>query len=111
MTSNTLTPERKAELEKICRGMESVSHSFYFEATRIGNHAFIEFCGLMNEYIKICRMNMENGIDFTQANTHTGQPMIFAPYHAEYLLEKLDCIYGPSLASLVKKNLFPIDPI
>lgn len=89
-------------------GMENASNRFYLAATQIGNHAFIEFTGLMNEYIKICAQTMKGGQDFTAANTHVGGSLKIEPYNIAYLLEKLDCIYGPSIAAAVREK-FGID--
>lgn len=86
-----------AELEEMIAKMNAVSSAFYGPAAMTGVHAFIEFCGLMKEFIVVCIAAREAGIDFTLANTHTGVPLPFAPHHASYLAEKLNCIYGPSL--------------
>jgi hypothetical protein len=86
--------QREAMLEK----MQQASHAFYYAATRIGNHAFIEFCGLMNEYIKLCHEAHEQGIDFTLLNVHSGRPLPMKPHHADYIGEKLGCIFGAALA-------------
>lgn len=80
-------------------GMHEASNRFYGMAIRIGNHPFIEFCGLMNEYIKLCEQAQAAGIDFTQANAHTGLALPMKSFNATYLAEKLGCIYGPSLHS------------
>jgi hypothetical protein len=93
-------PEREAILAR----MESVSRVFYAGAVQTNCHPFIEFCGLMNEYIEICRDTHEAGIDFTQASAHGDQMLKFAPHHLAYLREKLNCIYGPSIASAGVSN-------
>lgn len=76
------------------RGMRAVSDNFYAGAVRVGVHAFIEFCGLMNEFIKLCEEAHAKGIDFTMANVHTDQHLPFQPHHIAYVYEKLECIYG-----------------
>src|SRR3954469_5199638 len=83
-------------------GMKAASHLFYSMAQATGNHAFIEFTGLMNEYIKLCVKSVEQGKDFTCANTHVGQSLPFELYPLGYLLEKIECIYGPWIAALIK---------
>jgi len=88
-----------AEREELLAKMSAVSHAFYAQATRAGVHAFIEFCGLMNEFIQVCHRAHQAGLDFTMANTHTGIELPFEVYNAEYLAEKLNCIYGPALIS------------
>jgi hypothetical protein len=71
--------------------MELVSAQFYRAATRIGNHPFIEFAGLMNEYIKIWRDANAKSIDFTQCNTHAGNHLAMAPYQVDHVNEKREC--------------------
>lgn len=91
-----LTECRKEELRNICRRMQSVSNTFYSGAVGTGNHAFIEFCGLMNEYIKACFDSIEQGVDFTNCNVHSGIALPLAPYQLDYIREKFDCIYSGS---------------
>lgn len=100
----TLSPDRKQELIEICEKMRSVSNDFYMQAIHTGNHAFIEFCGLMNEYINACRDSINKDIDFTQANIHTGVALPLAPHQIEYIREKFNCIYGESFAAHVKPH-------
>lgn len=97
-----MTDERRAELLQITVNMRKASDVFYWMAFRCGNHAFIEFTGLMNEYINVCDSAAKQGIDFTMASTHTGVALPFRPHHQQYLLEKLECIYGPSMPELFK---------
>lgn len=82
------------EQEEMLRQMKEISSAFYGPATRVGNHAFIEFCGLMNEYIQICRNTMKHEIDFTTCNKHSGVALIPADHQVDYLVEKFDCIFG-----------------
>lgn len=88
----------KEELLDICKKMTAISTNFYGLAIFCNNHAFIEFCGLMNKYIGICTKAAEAGIDFTQANTHSGLPLPVEDHDVKYLAEKFDCIFGPTLA-------------
>jgi hypothetical protein len=101
VTSHSLSPERQQELHQICDQMQAVSKEFYVRATHIGNHAFIEFCGLMNEYIKACRDAIAKDVDFTQANVHTGKPLPLTDYQLDYIAEKFSCIYGESFAAIL----------
>lgn len=87
------------ERELMLQQMQRVSDKFYTMAIQIGCHPFIEFCGLMNEYIKVCSETHRAGIDFTNATAHSGHALRMQHYHAEYLGEKLGCIYGPALAA------------
>lgn len=92
----------KEEQREMLRKMRVASSAFYSDATRIGCHPFIEFTGLMNEYIALCQLAMELGIDFTETSGHgTGQPLPMQEYHRRYLNEKLECIYGVSLDHLM----------
>jgi hypothetical protein len=95
--TNPLDAERRAELETMLGQMSRLALLFYRNAQKIGNHPFLEFTGLMTEYIGICRAALDAGIDFAHASTHTGLDLPMAPHHGAYLAEKLDCIYGPSL--------------
>lgn len=88
----------REQLTKMVEDMQKVSNNFYGEAVKIGNHSFIEFAGLMNEYINMCAETLARDGDFTRANTHTGIGLVMMDYQAAYLAEKLNCIYGPTLA-------------
>ncbi len=88
------TPEERAQ---ILKRMRSASAAFYVAAINAGCHAFIEFTGLMNEYIKLCEQAESAGIDWVHANVHGGEHLPFLPHHIAYLNEKLECIYGHKL--------------
>ena len=97
----------KRERKKALKQMQAVSDGFYDHAVKIGVHPFIEFCGLMNEYIKACEAANAKGIDFTECNTHTGQQLPMAPYNVEYVNEKLECIFtGRSVMARIEDILF-----
>ena len=85
------------EQKEAVRRMRTVSDAFYGPATQTGCHAFIEFCGLMNEFIKVCETTTKSGGDFMMTNTHNDQPLVMEDYQAMYLAEKLDCIFGPTI--------------
>ena len=94
-------------MEEALRKMTAVADAFYRPSTRTGVHAFIEFCGFMNEYINVCRTTMESGGDFMDSNTHNGKGLDMQVYQARYLAEKFDCIFGPTLRSNPKfKKIF-----
>lgn len=92
-----ITDERREELVVILQEMRYISELVYMFATRIGNHAFIEHVGLMNEYIEACRDTLNAGIDFTECSVHSGNALVLKSYRAAYLKEKLDCIYQGQL--------------
>jgi hypothetical protein len=87
----------EAELKAMIERMKDVSSAFYPAAAATGCHAFIEFTGVMNEFIKICENSLADGVDFATANTHSDTPLVVHPYNALYIAEKLDCIFGPSI--------------
>jgi len=73
--------------------MHAASDHFYDAARRVNCHAFIEFTGLMNEYIQICKDNLDRDIDFRDASAHTGKQLKIMPHQVAYLNEKLQCIF------------------
>jgi hypothetical protein len=98
LRTDDLTPP--PEREKMIAAMKVASADFYRAAARSGCHAFIEFTGLMNEYIKLCQEAHEAGVDFTKSNVHcTGASLPMQPYHADYIGEKLECIFAQSFSS------------
>ncbi len=95
----------REELETMLAMMRDASQRFYFTAIRVGHHPFIEFTGLMNEYIKLCANALEQGIDFTQTSIHgSGVALPMRSFERDYLNEKLECIYGVSLDDLMQKK-------
>jgi len=82
------------------QAMQEAANAFYRDAVRIGNHPFIEFAGLMNEYISACSEADRLGIDFANCNTHTGQHLPLHAHQVDYINEKLQCIFtGRSVLS------------
>ena len=79
--------------EATIAAMQTAANAFYADAVRIGNHPFIEFAGLMNEYINACRQAADSDIDFTRCNTHTGQHLPLHPHQVDYINQKLECIF------------------
>ena len=78
--------------------MQAASAVFYAQAVRIGNHPFIEFCGLMNEYIKACELAHNADIDFSDCSVHTGQQLPMRSYMVDYVNQKLECIFSGRIA-------------
>jgi hypothetical protein len=86
-----LTPtEREAALLQ----MQLAADSFYRSAIRIGVHPFIEFAGLMNEYIEACRDAHAEGIDFSDCSRHLGRVLPLHPVRSDDINEKLECIFS-----------------
>jgi hypothetical protein len=81
--------EREVALQK----MRSASSAFYAAAVQTGCHPFIEFTGLMNEYIKCCEQAHKAGLDFTRCNTHSGHELPMKSFEIDYVNEKLECIF------------------
>lgn len=109
-------PLNKVYLAALVARMHGVAESVYwlfFYANMGGEvHAFIEFNGLLSKYVEMCKRCADEGIDFTQLNTHTGQALPVAVHDMEYLGEKLRCIFGPIIdtnpeaKAALKKALF-----
>jgi hypothetical protein len=96
-------PEKR---EFMLHEMERLVEVFYWQAFKIGCHPFIEFCGLMGEYVKLATEAHKAGIDFTNATAHSGFPLPMKDYHARYIGEKLGCIYGPALQQPEHRQVF-----
>jgi hypothetical protein len=82
------------ERELMLLKMSNAASEFYASATMIGNHPFIEFTGLINEYISLCQQAHLKGVDFTDCSIHTGIKLPMKNHHKLYIQEKLDCIYS-----------------
>lgn len=83
----------KDERDKMILAMRKASEIFYSQAVHIGNHPFIEFTGLLNEYIQLCELANKQNIDFTQCNRHTGLELPMPEHCRNYINEKLECIF------------------
>ena len=83
----------KKERAVALRKMEETSSAFYASAVQIGVHPFIEFCGLMNEYIKACHDAHQRREDFSECNTHSGKDLRLESFRVNYINEKLECIF------------------
>lgn len=88
-----MTPDQR---EHALDHMQQASHEFYRAAVRIANHPFIEFAGLMNEYINACKAAHAQGIDFSECNRHSGLSLPLHPVMSDYINEKLECIFAGS---------------
>lgn len=82
------------------RRMRDAAKVFYGMAVQTNCHPFIEFTGLMNEYISCCEDAHGNGIDFASCNKHAGQHLPMPAHSVDYVNEKLECIFtGRSVMS------------
>jgi hypothetical protein len=88
-----------AERARMLDQMRQVSDRFYAAAVAIKNHAFIEFNGLIVEYITLCQRAHDQGIDFTRCNIHTGTTLPMEPFNVDYISEKLGCIFSGQITA------------
>jgi hypothetical protein len=88
----------KAELDQLLIHMDKVAENIYWYMFKEGIggscHAMLEFCGLLNKYVGLCRKAHEQGIQFPFVNTHSGTALPMETHDADYLAEKFDCIFG-----------------
>ena len=91
------------EHARAVHAVNQASQQFYWVcfAAGVGGcaHAFMEFNGLMQAYCQILEKAVRAGLDPQQLNVHSGKPLPVDGHEIEYLAEKLDCIFGPVLAS------------
>lgn len=93
-TRDTYTAEERAA--KLA-AMSQLADAFYFSAVQIQCHAFIEFTGLMNEFLKACAREDDAGRGgWIFANGH-GENVPLLEHEVEYIREKLHCIFGDQL--------------
>lgn len=97
--------ERRIVLDQ----MHEAAGMFYRMAVRIGNHPFIEFTGLMNEYIKACESAHRREIDFTDCSAHSGRELPLKDYELQYINEKLECIFGGRISLFREATITPKD--
>lgn len=105
MAAEEFEANKKLRAEAL-RRMQDASDTFYGLAVQTRCHAFIEFTGLLNEYIDLCHKAEAEGINWIMANTHNRTPMPIREHNIDYLAEKLDCIYGPSLEAAGLRDYF-----
>ncbi|MEG4335427.1 hypothetical protein QUB40_26340 [Microcoleus sp. AT9_A2] len=92
-------PDSPQTPEEILKAMKAAANNYYREAIATNCHTFIEFTGLINEYIKICERNLnQGGVDFTKTSVHCpGGPRLHVEdWELAYINDKLRCIF-PSL--------------
>ncbi|MEG4842478.1 hypothetical protein [Microcoleus sp. B9-D4] len=98
-------PDSPQTPEEILEAMKAAANNYYYEAIATNCHTFIEFTGLINEYIKICERNFkQRGVDFTKTSVHfPGEPKLdIEGWELDYINDKLRCIF-PDL-KLVKET-------
>ncbi|MEG3907324.1 hypothetical protein QT979_08555 [Microcoleus sp. w2-18bC1] len=89
-------PDSPQTPDEILEAMKAAANNYYREAIATNCHAFIEFTGLMNEYIKICERNLkQRGVDFTKTSVHCpGEPRLQTEdWELDYINAKLRCIF------------------
>lgn len=92
-----LSAERRAELEVSLQKMTAAKDTFYRLAMDAHCHAFVEFAGVMHQYIQSCREALDKGIDFAFVNKHNGNSLPLPDHGAAYLGEKIGCIWAGAL--------------
>lgn len=84
---------------------EKAVEAFYWHlyGQQIGSrfHAFIEWCGVMGEYLKMVK---ETGVEPCTLNTHSESACVVPAHQLAYLAEKLNCILAPFLNSASEKD-------
>jgi hypothetical protein len=99
----------KEECELQLKQMREIASTFYGLAQRIRpqHHAFIEFTGLMSKYADMFHATVVKDVDPNICNTHIGIPLFGVQLHdVKYLAEKLDCIFGTTLANPTLRKAF-----
>ncbi len=88
-------PDSPQTPKEILAAMKAASNNYYSEAITTNCHTFVEFTGLINEYIQICEKNLDQGVDFTKTSVHCpGEPRLHIEgWQLEYINEKLQCIF------------------
>lgn len=94
---NSGADSRKMKLQGTVNEMRKIVDRFYFQAIGVGNHPFIEWTGLMHEYVSICQLALNEGIDFTSCHIHSEEALPLHPVNIDYLAEKVRCIFGRSI--------------
>jgi len=91
----------KEELIEIAEGMRVATRRCYpiLRDAGQGCHAFIEFNGLMSKFVDICERAAKQGVSFPEANGHLGGSLPVEGHDIDYLAEKFECIFGPTLAA------------
>jgi len=56
-------------------------------------HAFLEWCGVMNEHLNICEDMIRSGVPAFEMNRHTGNTPDIPGYRLTYMAEKMECIF------------------
>lgn len=83
-------------LQKLC-------DHFYWLCFRNGLaskcHPFLEFNGVMQQYVSMCRSAADNGIDFAHCSVHQNRSLPMRVADASYLADKLNCIFGAAIRS------------
>lgn len=106
MTTETQTEERTT-LEVLSE-LRRLSEVWYWQAFRAGAgayaHGFVEFFGLWNELLDIYQDLAKLGHEPNQLTNHSNRPLPVAEHQVDYLIEKLNCVFGPLLRGLPAKT-------
>jgi hypothetical protein len=99
---------QRKECAALLHAIRNTSQMFYSRAQLIGVHTFIEFTGLINEYINLCQWAMEHDIDFRHINVHSCVEMNLPTHDVQiqYIGKKFACIFSPWLQKKEFRDLF-----
>lgn len=109
-SEDAFSPPTESELRAITADMTQIADVFYMLCSKAGFahkcHPFLEFTGLMREYIHGCNMLIREGKDFRRSSGHALKESAVLPIDIRYISEKLNCIFGPTLRATETKNVF-----
>ncbi len=92
-----MTPEYKSEALALVLRLDVEVHALYWRMFALGTggqfHAFVEWCGVMREHLKIVEGLLKADVDAFNMNTHTGQALPIPQHQLSYLAEKMECIF------------------
>ncbi len=72
--------------------MQNAANTFYVLAMRTQVHPFVEFTGLMNEFVKVCKAAHESGVDFSACCAFT-EKLPMTPQNVALCNEALEHIF------------------
>ncbi len=108
MNNPSMSPEEKEECLRLCAALSSAVTDFYYVLFRLGTggrfHAFVEWCGVMQEHVKITTDLLNADVDAFNMNVHSGQTLPVPSYRLAYLAEKMECIFNGAVRVAVAEN-------
>lgn len=103
-----MSPEEKAENLAHVAELKEIVHRLYGTLFQAGTgsrfHAFLEWCGVLSEHLKIAEGLLKKDVDVFNMSGHTGTPLPIPFFQLAYLAEKMECIFGGALEISVRKK-------